>query len=603
MPAAGGATREEYHDATPPASMRRLPVEADRALSARAPGTVRDTLAATMSRIPPVLLLAASLSPAVAIAAPDSTAAGSPREEAIRHYLQGRWLEENGDTEGAGAELSRVLALDPRAVGVLLRIAEAASRSGDAARARELAGRVIAIEPGNARAHWIDGTALYQQGKAAESLGPLGRAADLDSLDVDYQRTLARAAETVDRPDVAERAWRRAANLEGDDGEAWFQLSTLWARSGRFAEADSALEIATELNPARPGSLFLRGFIKENLGDAETAIASYQHHLGIHADDQGTRRRLVGLLARNHRVAEAYDEAKLVTRARPRDADALQTEAELAFELKKTDEGRRTLERMRALDPADAGLVMRSVSTLAGAERGAEAIDLSRRWAAAHRDDPRSRLIEVRAYALAGKLDSAAAVARREVAAAPDSTEPRRLLARILQDQKRWPEAVEEWRVLHRRAPRDPAILLDLGICLEQSGDIDGAEQAGRDALALAPDAAPLLNFLGYLLADHQRDLAEAERLVRQALEQDPDNGAYLDSWGWVLFRLGRFAEARTALEQAADRTAGDPVVLEHLGDTYAKLGLTELARRQYRASLAADGHNPAVRSKLDALK
>ncbi|MFN8587835.1 MAG: tetratricopeptide repeat protein [Candidatus Eisenbacteria bacterium] len=550
-----------------------------------------------------LLVLAIAFVPAPVRAAADTTGVRVSREESIRHYLQGRWLEEEGDAEGAAAELSRVLMLEPRAVGVLLRIAEAASRAGQPARVRELTARVLAIEPDNARALWLDGAAMFQQDKAAESLVPLGRAAALDSLDADYQRTLARAAETADRPDVAERAWSRAVRLDGDDAEGWFQLSTLWARSGRFADADSALEIASELNPARPGSLFLRGYIRENLGDFDTAIAAYQHHLGIHTDDQGTRRRLVGLLARAGRTAAAYDEARTVSRARPHDADAIQAEATLAFELKRNDEGRRALERMRALDPQDPGLVMRSITTLTRADRNADAVELGRRWAATHGGDPRSRLIAARAYAMAGRLDSAAAVARREIAATPDSTEPRRLLARILQDQKRWPEAIAEWRALRERVGDDPALLLDLAVCLEQSGDVEAAERTGREALQLVPDAAPVLNFVGYLLADHERDLVEAEELIHRALLQEPDNGAYVDSWGWVLFRLGRSEEARRALERAVELTEGDPVVHEHLGDVYARLGLADLARRQYRASLAAESPNPRVRSKLDALK
>jgi Flp pilus assembly protein TadD len=204
---------------------------------------------------------------------------------------------------------------------------------------------------------------------------------------------------------------------------------------------------------------------------------------------------------------------------------------------------------------------------------------------------------------MAGQLDSAAAISRRESAAAPDSVEPRRLLARVLQDRKQWTEAIAEWSAVRALRGDEPALLLDLGICLEQSGDIEGAAKAGRDALALVPDAPPILNFLGYLLADHELDLAQAERLVRRALVQDPDNGAYVDSWGWVLYRLGRLEEARVALERAVELTGGDPVVHEHLGDVYAGLKLVEAARKQYRASLAADSPNPRVRSKLDALR
>ncbi len=246
----------------------------------------------------------------------DSARAGSPSEEASRHYLQGRWLEEAGDAEGAVAELTRALTLDPNAVGVLLRLSEAASRAGNPSRALELARRATTVDSTNARAHWLAGAALFNLEKPADAVAALRTAARLDSLDADYQRTLARAADAADQPEVAQAAWARATQLDGEDGESWFQLATYFARSGRFAEADSALEIATELNPARPGSLFLRGFVRENLGDLESAIAAYQHHLGVHDNDQGTRRRLVVLLDRAHRPAEAYREARARNRLR-----------------------------------------------------------------------------------------------------------------------------------------------------------------------------------------------------------------------------------------------------------------------------------------------
>ena len=72
---------------------------------------------------------------------------------------------------------------------------------------------------------------------------------------------------------------------------------------------------------------------------------------------------------------------------------------------------------------------------------------------------------------------------------------------------------------------------------------------------------------------------------------------------GWVHFRLGRFDEARKELERAASLTGSDPVVCEHLGDVYKQLQLNDLAREQYKKSLAADHTNTRVRSKLDGLR
>ena len=156
---------------------------------------------------------------------------------------------------------------------------------------------------------------------------------------------------------------------------------------------------------------------------------------------------------------------------------------------------------------------------------------------------------------------------------------------------------------LLRRRPGDVALLLDLGIVREEMGDIDGAIAAGRDALRLQPQVPQVLNFLGYLLADHSRDLDEAEGLLERALARDPDNGAFLDSMGWLYFRRGRLEDARRLLERSLVQTGGDPVIHEHLGDVYQALHLSALAREQYRLSLAAGDANPRVKTKLQAVR
>lgn len=145
--------------------------------------------------------------------------------------------------------------------------------------------------------------------------------------------------------------------------------------------------------------------------------------------------------------------------------------------------------------------------------------------------------------------------------------------------------------------------MLDLGFCLEQSGDLDGAIALGREALDHAPDFPGALNFLGYVLADNNRELPQALALIRKALDQDPDNGAYVDSYGWALYRLGRLDEAREQLESALVLTGGDAVIHEHLGDVYRDLRQLDRAREQYRESLEADSGNVRVRRKLEQLR
>jgi len=97
-------------------------------------------------------------------------------------------------------------------------------------------------------------------------------------------------------------------------------------------------------------------------------------------------------------------------------------------------------------------------------------------------------------------------------------------------------------------------------------------------------------NDLGYQWAEQGKNLEQAEKLIRKAIEldrkqrvtgtvlgtdADRDNAAYVDSLGWVLFRRGRLDAARKELEKAVALPEGveDPTVWDHLGDVCFRLG------------------------------
>ena len=123
------------------------------------------------------------------------------------------------------------------------------------------------------------------------------------------------------------------------------------------------------------------------------------------------------------------------------------------------------------------------------------------------------------------------------------------------------------------------------GAGLERQKQFDQSEAAFRKVLELNPKNAGALNYLGYMLADRNVRLEEAYDLIKRAVDLEPDNGAYLDSLGWVYFRQGKLDDARGLLERALERMP-DPTVRDHLGDVYLKLGKTKEAIAQWQDSL-----------------
>jgi len=525
-----------------------------------------------------------------------------PSEEALRRYMQGRVLEEAGFRSDALSEYFRAFAVDANA-GIATRASEVAAARSDHERSLEFADKALALEPRNARASWLRGSALFNLGREAEALTSLKAAVDADSDRAEYLRTLGHVADRMDDLKLAARCYRRAVWLDDSDGEVWFQLAATELRLGRFGAADTALLYATDINPIRPGLMFMRGFISQSLGRLDEAREAYLEHLSVHPDDQAGRRQLMIVLARQKRWSEALVEARSLSAGQPDDLELIRWHADMAFEAGKDKEALGVLQDLRDKRPGDFESLALRVGVLARHDRTADAAKDVERSLAKSPQDVELLLLAARVRLLANQPDLALPHAERARTVAPDSLGPRIMIARVYQAQKRGRDAEQVLVEATRKFPDANGAFFELAAVREKLGDLPGAEAAVRDVLAREPDHAAALNALGYLWADHDRNLEEAVRMILKALESDPENGAFLDSLGWAYYRLGRLQDARELLERALDRSGGDPVIHEHLGDVYKALRLNGLAKDQYRMTLATDKQNPRVRAKLDGLR
>lgn len=152
----------------------------------------------------------------------------------------------------------------------------------------------------------------------------------------------------------------------------------------------------------------------------------------------------------------------------------------------------------------------------------------------------------------------------------------------------------------------DPSSWFYLAVSREKQERFDGAIEAMKKALELDPENASYMNFLGYLYADRNVNLKDAESLLSKALDKDPFNGAYLDSLGWIYYRQGRYELAIAKLTQARRALAAadsqDAVVYSHLGDAFLKAGLNEKSRSAFQRSYELK-KDPIVKRKIDSIK
>jgi tetratricopeptide (TPR) repeat protein len=176
-----------------------------------------------------------------------------------------------------------------------------------------------------------------------------------------------------------------------------------------------------------------------------------------------------------------------------------------------------------------------------------------------------------------------------------------RLAAQVLAAAEDRPEAIRVLEDATRRAPKDPEVLLDLAVLYEEEKSDDKAEETLRSVLQRDPGNHRALNHLGYFYAERGRKLDEAVSLIRDALKAEPKNWAYMDSFGWACFKLGRYQEALEKLQEAIT-IQDDPVLREHLGSVFEATGNKEKAREHWLRALELDPKRENLRGRIDKL-
>ena len=193
----------------------------------------------------------------------------------------------------------------------------------------------------------------------------------------------------------------------------------------------------------------------------------------------------------------------------------------------------------------------------------------------------------------------------------PDAPEFAYYLGLALREAKKPKDAVVTFEEALNEAQNSnsemlkPRFFLDYGAAAQQAGLFDKAAELFRKAIAMDPaNAAEPYNYLGYMWAEQNMHLDEAEDAVKRALQLDPGNGAYLDSMAWVQFRQGKFDQALENLQRAIQNLPReDPVVLEHLGDVQIKLNHVPEALEAWGKAKNLDPTNAGIAAKIDLHK
>lgn len=147
---------------------------------------------------------------------------------------------------------------------------------------------------------------------------------------------------------------------------------------------------------------------------------------------------------------------------------------------------------------------------------------------------------------------------------------------------------------------KDINLLSQLALTYDGMQRYQDSDRIYEEALKVDPKSALVLNNYSYSLAERGLQLQRALEMAVQAVDAEPDNASYLDTLGWIYFKLGKYEDAAKHIGKAVDTGKGSYVVVEHLGDVYLKLGQKEKARAMWEKALEMNSKNQALKEKID---
>ena len=350
--------------------------------------------------------------------------------------------------------------------------------------------------------------------------------------------------------------------------------------------------------------------------DADQAFIQAQEFARQYPEARKLHLLLINRLVDYQRYDEALSVVRHMQRRNPEDFDLLYTEAEINARAERYDQAKnllnefisvQTQRRQTVSDQASNALANISDARLALVQIAEQQGD----YAAAIQQ---LNLIEEPALRFQAAVHQAVLEARsgdmRRAQRTLDMSDPQGVQeqavvaltrASIYRQAGRTDEAVQVLERADRALPETAEIKYDLAMLYERQGNYDGFERLMHEVIALQPMDANAYNALGYTYADQNRKLDEAQDLLEQALELEPDNPYILDSVGWYLYRIG---DNQGALEYLLRSYAQLPEaeVAAHLGEVYWAKGREEEAMQVWAEGLAIDADNPTIQETLKRL-
>jgi pentatricopeptide repeat protein len=521
---------------------------------------------------------------------------------AVQHFIDGSVFEMKGDYARAVLEYQDALRYE-KSPGIYFAISKCYSLLGKHALAIEAGREAVRLAPDQLtyrRSLAETYASAYELDSAADQYGQI---IARDSSAVDAWYALARLYQSR-KPSKALEIYAHIIAQFGPDWNVLMQMAESYNKLGEYDKAAGALKQMMELDPTNRA-------LKKNLAEAYARAGRFDDALAIYKElmeeDPGSleyKAEIAGIYLFRKQYSEAEQHVNAIL---AHDSVAIEIKlriGELYFGQMEKDStiapyAKTVFERIRDSNPEDwrAYWFLGAIGALthddSASVRNFQKVTQLASW------NPDGWVYLSSIFMRTNSFQEMVKVLNAAVKVLPDDFRVNFFLGYAY---SRVGQNVDAARCLeHAREinPKDVDAVGQLAMVYDGMKRYEESDSLYEEALRMSPENHLILNNYGYSLAERGMQLDRALDMATKATTAQPDNPSYLDTMGWVFYRLGRYDEAEKYVKMALDKGEANAVVYEHLGDIYYKKKDLNGALEQWNAALKIDPANTVLKDKI----
>ncbi len=523
---------------------------------------------------------------------------------AIQFFIDGKTEEMKGDAVGALEEYKTALKYF-KSPGIYYAISNIYSLQGKLQDALIEINYALQLSPGE-----ID--YLEHKARIYYTMDNLDKAAEIYEkimeIDSDYTYglyNLARIYEELKQPAKAIVIYEKLTDEAGFDMEILRRMYDIYSGYKNYEKCLEVINYALKLDPYNPTYIQQLGALYVKLGKDADAQKIFEEYYALNPDDKNIQSELAKLYFKGNEIDKGFlNFSKLLGKETLKFEEKVQI-GELYFNTISQDKSsievaKNIFKNLNENYPSEwVPYYYLGELDISSSDVPAGIIKLRQALVYADTLKEAYQMIGFSYYRI-GKNDEAFSVLSKGIAMYPDDFRMNYFYGLSLQRKGQEAEAVKYLEKALSLSPDDISIMSTLAMSYNGLKRYSESDEMYERALNLDPNSALLLNNYAYNLAVRGANLEKALEMAKTAVDKEPNSASYLDTYGWVFYKLKRYEEAKKYLEKAVTISGSSAVLLEHLGDICAAMKDIKNAKKYWGKALELNPDNQFLKEKIN---